>query len=95
MEMIQTILDAIAHMGYPGIALALFVVFSFFPFPSQPILITAGYLAAQGEMSYWGVVLAGTVGGLLGSHANYFLARRLGRPLVVRTACARCDIGDR
>ena len=84
MEVGAAILDTIAHMGYWGIAAALAVVFSFFPFPSQPVLITAGYLAFQGEMSFWGVVAAGTLGGLAGSHVNYFLAMKLGRPLVIR-----------
>src|SRR5207247_104020 len=44
----------------------------------------AAYWAAQGRFSFGGVVLAGTVGSYLGAAATYWVARWLGRPLLVR-----------
>jgi len=44
----------------------------------------AGYLAHQGQMNIWIAILMGTVGSLAGAYANYFTARWLGRPLVLK-----------
>lgn len=55
---------------------------SFIPFPSEVVVPPAAYLAAQGELSGWGVMLAATLGAGLGACINYYLARYLGRPVV-------------
>ena len=55
------------------------------PIPSEVIIPPAAYLAhTQGEFSFVGVVLAGTVGSFLGASLMYWAARGLGRPLVMR-----------
>src|SRR6202171_4361098 len=57
---------------------------SIFPVPSEIVIPPAAFLAAQGKLSFTGVVLAGTLGSYLGSAITYWVARGLGRPLVVR-----------
>ena len=64
---------------------------SFIPFPSEVVMIPAGFLAARGAMQFSSPVLdaglavvAGTSGSLLGAYVNYFLARRLGSPFLER-----------
>jgi len=57
---------------------------SIFPVPSEVVIPPAAFLIAQGKMSFWGVVLAGTVGSYLGSVITYWIARWLGRAVVVR-----------
>lgn len=78
-EIINFILDAVAGWGYSGIFLLMMVESSFIPFPSEVIMIPAGYLAQKGEMSLVLVILSGTVGSLLGAYVNYYLAYFVGR----------------
>lgn len=83
-QLIAAIVDLVERAGYPGIVLGMFLESSFFPFPSEVIVPPAGYLASQGRLSLWLVVLSGIMGSLLGALFNYWLALRLGRPLILR-----------
>jgi len=76
--------ELIFQLGYPGIALLMALESSFVPFPSEVVLPPAGYLAAQGRMSAWLALFAGLLGSLAGAMVNYFLAAKLGRPLLYR-----------
>ena len=68
---------------------------SFIPFPSEVVIPPAVYVACNpesaGGMQVWLVVLAGTVGALLGALINYLLSLWLGRPIVY--AFARSRVG--
>jgi membrane protein DedA with SNARE-associated domain len=55
-----------------------------FPLPSEVVVPPAAYWARQGEMHFWGVVLAATLGSWAGAALSYWVARRLGRPLILR-----------
>ena len=57
---------------------------SFIPFPSEIVLIPAGYIASKGEMSIEMIMLSGVVGSLVGAFINYYLAFFVGRPLLVK-----------
>jgi len=81
---IAAIVSIVNSMGYGGIVAAMFLESSFFPFPSELVLPPAGYLASQGKMELWIVVLLGIIGSLLGSLFNYWISLRLGRPLILR-----------
>jgi len=76
--------ELIFRLGYVGITLLMAVESSFIPFPSEVILPPAGYLAAQGRMSAPLALFAGLAGSLIGALVNYFLAIKLGRPLMHR-----------
>ena len=75
-------LNLISEMGYWGIALLMTIESSFIPFPSEVIIPPAAYLAQQGEMNIYLVVVAGIAGSLLGALINYFLAFTLGRKII-------------
>ncbi len=83
-EIAQTIVQYIGDMGYWGIFLLMFLESTFFPFPSEIIMIPAGYLAYQGEMNIYMVVLIGILGSLLGALFNYYLALFFGRKLLLK-----------
>lgn len=78
-QVINYILLIIGKAGYFGIFLGMTIESSFFPFPSELIMIPAGYLVAQGEMSFFIVLLAGILGSIAGALINYFLALFIGR----------------
>ncbi len=70
--------------GYLGIIALMAMESSIFPVPSEVVIPPAAYWAVQGqEMSFWGVVLAGTFGSWLGSAITYWLALWLGRVIIV------------
>lgn len=78
------IIEGISTMGYMGIMLLTALEVVIFPIPSEIILPFSGYLAYLGRFSLYGVVLAGTIGSLLGSLAVYYLGLIGGRKLIIR-----------
>ncbi|WP_457570493.1 DedA family protein [Desulfovulcanus sp.] len=79
-QIIDWLVNTVGQWGYVGIVVLMFLESSFFPFPSEVVVPPAGYLAAQGRMSLWLVILAGVAGSLLGAIFNYWLAAKWGRP---------------
>jgi len=83
-EVINWIVSTVNDWGYFGIFAAMFLESSFFPFPSEVIMVPAGYLAYQGQMNLYGAIATGIAGSLAGAVFNYYLAVWLGRPLLER-----------
>ncbi len=83
-EVVDFVIGLVEQWGYWGIFLMMFLESTFFPFPSEVAMIPAGYLAFQGKMSIYVAVFAGVAGSLLGALFNYYLARSLGRNLLLK-----------
>lgn len=83
-EAVQFIVNTVSAWGYPGIFLMMALESSFFPFPSEVVMIPAGYLAYTGQMNLAWVMLSGISGSLAGALFNYWLAAQLGRPFLLR-----------
>ena len=66
------ITDFVTQSGYLGIALLMFAENIFPPIPSELIMPLAGFSAAEGDLSLIGVLIAGTIGSLLGALPWYY-----------------------
>ena len=83
-EVINWIVQTVGSLGYIGIFIMMFLESSFFPFPSEVVMIPAGYLASKGEMSLIVAILSGILGSLAGAIFNYLLAIKFGRAFLIR-----------
>jgi len=83
-SIIDFIVQTVGSLGYAGIFIMMFLESSFFPFPSEVVMIPAGYLAFKGEMNMYLVILFGILGSLAGSLFNYYLAVKFGRRFLIK-----------
>ena len=93
LETIASHLDSIAALAPTWGLLFIFVFMaiesSFVPFPSEVVMIPAGFLAARGEMgigspilAVWVAIAVGVAGSLAGAFVNYYLALWVGKPFL-------------
>ena len=82
-----------ANMNYLAVGGLMTLESSFIPFPSEVVIPPAVYVAldeqSQSGMTWWMVVIFGTLGALLGAYINYFLSMWLGRPIIYAFAESR------
>ena len=72
------VITTIATMAYWGIVFLMVVENVLPPIPSEVIMPLAGFMATQGRLSLLGVILAGTLGSVLGAVPLYYLGRLIG-----------------
>ncbi len=78
-ELAQDLVDLIFDWGYLGVFLLMAVESSFIPFPSEIVMVPAGYLASQGQMNLAMILTSGLAGSMVGAFINYYLAFFVGR----------------
>lgn len=71
------ILDIINHFGYIGVFLLITIENVFPPIPSELILTFGGFMTISSSMQIWGVIIAATLGSLLGAIILYILGSAL------------------
>lgn len=84
--MTEWIKNFMESLGYLGIGLLMFLENVFPPIPSEVIMPMAGFTTAQGELSFLGAVVAGTIGSVLGQLPLYYLGRLAGEDRLKRWA---------
>ena len=86
--MADWIIHLIEQGGYWGIALLMFIENVFPPIPSELIMGAGGIAVARGTMTFWPLLIAGTIGSTLGNYAWFLLGDRWGyhrlEPFVAR-----------
>ena len=83
-EFTQFLLGLMGQLDYFAIFVLMAAESSILPVPSELVMIPAGYLASQGKLDPWLVIMASSMGSISGSLVSYYLALWLGRPLVLR-----------
>ena len=83
-EIAQFITDQIFDMGYLGIFFLMLIESSFIPFPSEIVLVPAGYLASTGDMEISLILFFSLLGSITGALINYFGALYVGRKFLLR-----------
>jgi len=78
-QLFQVVIDLIDIWGYPAILIGMALESANIPIPSELIFGFAGYLVFLGRLDFNLAVIAGVVGGLLGSIVSY-LAGYYGGP---------------
>lgn len=78
------IVSYVGQFGYAGIFIMMFIESTFFPFPSEIVMIPAGYLAYKGEMNLYIAIFAGIAGSVGGALLNYYIALHFGRKFILR-----------
>lgn len=76
--------ELLSDWGYLGVVVLMAMESSIFPVPSELVIPPAIYWATQGQMSFWGVVWAGTFGSWLGASITYWVSRAVGRAVIQR-----------
>lgn len=88
MSIIESILSSTVNfielLGYWGLGLGMAIESACIPLPSEVILPFGGFLVSQGQLSFWGAVFAGTIGGTIGSIIAYYVGIYGGRPFVLK-----------
>lgn len=83
-DLINLIINTVGSLGYLGIFIMMFLESSFFPFPSEVVMIPAGVLVYRGEMNVFLAISCGIGGSLFGALFNYYLALKMGRAFILR-----------
>ena len=83
-SLFATWMELTRDWGYLGVFVLMAIESTVFPLPSEVVVPPAAYWARQGHFSFWGVVIAATLGSWTGAALSYLVARAAGRPLILR-----------
>ncbi|MGB8036359.1 MAG: DedA family protein [Nitrososphaeraceae archaeon] len=82
--LVEFITSVISSLGYGGIFFLMILESALIPIPSEIIMPFSGFLASTGKFGSVGVILAGSLGNLVGSVITYYLGIRLGRAFLIK-----------
>lgn len=83
-DLIRSWCQFVIDYGYVAVFLLMAAESSILPVPSEVVIPPAAFGISQGTMTFTGIVIAGTLGSLLGASVMYAVSYRYGRPLVLR-----------
>lgn len=72
----------ILKTSYVGIGALMTLESMVVPLPSEAVMPFAGFLWFEHKLSFWWIVLAATLGSIIGSLISYYIGAYGGRPLV-------------
>jgi membrane protein DedA with SNARE-associated domain len=78
-ELTEWATDVVDAIGYVGVALFVMLESLFPPIPSEAVLPFAGFVARDGDANLLGMLLAATLGSMLGAYLLYGIAAAIGQ----------------
>jgi membrane protein DedA with SNARE-associated domain len=72
------------NLNYFSIFILMTIESSFIPFPSEVVMIPAGYLVSTGKLNIYLVILFGILGSIAGAVVNYVIGKYLGREIILK-----------
>ena len=87
-QYLSTLAETASVWGLVFVFVFMAIESSFIPFPSEVVMIPAGFFAARGELGFTPIValilanVVAVVGSLLGAYVNYALGLYIGRPFL-------------
>ena len=78
------ITSVISQIGYAGVFFLMVLESALIPVPSEVIMPFSGFLVATGQFNIFYILVAGTLGNLVGSIIAYYIGSYIGRNLVLR-----------
>jgi membrane protein DedA with SNARE-associated domain len=82
---LDTLKNALTTLGYPAVALFIMIESSGIPFPGETMLLLASFYAGTtGQLSIFWVLVACSIGAILGDNLGYLAGRYGGRPFALR-----------
>ncbi|MDE1769546.1 MAG: DedA family protein [Thaumarchaeota archaeon] len=78
------VIQTISNTGYLGIFALMVAESALIPIPSEIIMPFSGYLASTGKLDPILIILAGSVGNLVGSLIAYIVGIKLGREVILK-----------
>ena len=82
--LIEFITSFISSVGYLGIFFLMILESAMIPIPSEIIMSFSGFLVSTGKFGPILVVLAGSLGNLVGSILTYYFGLKVGRSFIIR-----------
>lgn len=82
--LIEFITSFISSVGYLGIFFLMTLESAMIPIPSEIIMPFSGFLASTGKFEPILVVLAGSLGNLVGSILTYYFGLKVGRSFIIK-----------
>ena len=83
-KLVEYIVAGISASGYLGVIVLMALESMIAPVPSEVVMPFAGYSVLQGKFNFWIVLLASSIGSILGSLLSYYIGFYGGRPLVLK-----------
>jgi membrane protein DedA with SNARE-associated domain len=81
---IDLVISFISTTGYVGIFLLMILESALIPIPSEIIMPFSGFLVTSGKFHPIAVILAGSLGNLVGSVLTYYIGIKFGRVFIIK-----------
>lgn len=89
MDLLHDPMLLLDQLNYGWVFFLMLLESTVIPVPSELVVAPAAYNAASGDLNFWLVIVAATLGADVGATINYLAGYFLGRPVIYRFANSR------